>query len=111
MICSAAGNAMTTSVLGAVLFALMCWALPAEQGEPILKPPDPISLNFLSVADGSVLCGAHGDDRDEMDVAESTSDMSGSGKEDSSAGGSATLVLGQHKRSELARSRSRSRSR
>lgn len=39
-----AGNAMTTSVLSAALFALMCYALPDVNGTQVMKGPSPDSL-------------------------------------------------------------------
>ena len=35
---------MTSSVLEAAIFALMCWALPARDGKPIMKAPGPQDL-------------------------------------------------------------------
>ena len=43
--CSAAGNAMTASVLSAVVFGILCWALPRGQTEQaVMSPPDPERL-------------------------------------------------------------------
>ena len=36
-----AGNAMTTSILSAGIFSIMCWALPAKDGIQLMRPPSP----------------------------------------------------------------------
>ena len=35
---------MTTSVLNAAIFSMLVWALPARDGLPIMKAPDPMVL-------------------------------------------------------------------
>ena len=38
------GNGMTTSVLSAILFSFMCYALPTSSGKALLGGPHPTSL-------------------------------------------------------------------
>ena len=45
---------MTTSVLSACLFSLMCFALPTSCGTPVFSGPSPMRLQQVSANSGHV---------------------------------------------------------
>ncbi|OLQ14908.1 hypothetical protein AK812_SmicGene907 [Symbiodinium microadriaticum] len=74
-----AGNAMTTSILSAILFGILCWALPTENGLAIFKPPDPQSLaNSSGDDDDGESSGSSGYQSSDSDA--TSSGISGGGR-------------------------------
>lgn len=60
---------MTTSVLSAAMFAMLCWVIPTRTGETVLQPPDPRNLQLLAGSDSNAESSGSGDsDSDSSDV-------------------------------------------
>ena len=99
---------MTTSILSAILFGILCWALPTENGLAIFKPPDPQSLANSSGDDDD------GESSGSSGYQSSDSDATSSGISDGGRGSDAHSYCAQSAQSFACatlsfRSRSRSR--